>query len=251
MKYDCDVIRDLLPLYADDVCSPRSRGMVEEHLQECASCRDLLTKMKENEMDADLQNEKYSVLQYQEKRFKRRSATIGSIMSALFMIPILICLIINLSSNRPMGWFFVVLASFGVAAALILVPLMVPEDKAFWTFATFCASLMVLLAVICINTQGTWFWIASSAVLFGLAVVCLPFLIKTRPVKKAIGSSNPVLIVLILDVVLFVNMMHMIRSNGRMTDNSILYTLVVIAGVGFVVTEILRKGDKEEKTEEK
>ena len=32
MKYECEVIRDLLPLYADDVCSAGSRKMVEEHL---------------------------------------------------------------------------------------------------------------------------------------------------------------------------------------------------------------------------
>ena len=35
MKTECDVIRDLLPLYADDACSEGSRRMVEEHLTEC------------------------------------------------------------------------------------------------------------------------------------------------------------------------------------------------------------------------
>ena len=32
MKNSCDVIRDLLPLYADDACSAAIRRMVEEHL---------------------------------------------------------------------------------------------------------------------------------------------------------------------------------------------------------------------------
>ena len=32
MKYDCEVIRDLLPLYADRACSEHSRTMVEAHL---------------------------------------------------------------------------------------------------------------------------------------------------------------------------------------------------------------------------
>lgn len=39
MKYPCGIIRDLLPLYIDDVCNQESRSAVEEHLLECAACR--------------------------------------------------------------------------------------------------------------------------------------------------------------------------------------------------------------------
>ena len=35
----CNVIRDLLPLYADKVCSEDSKEMVEEHLAECQECK--------------------------------------------------------------------------------------------------------------------------------------------------------------------------------------------------------------------
>ena len=33
MKLDCEVIRDLLPLYAEHMASPASTALVEEHLQ--------------------------------------------------------------------------------------------------------------------------------------------------------------------------------------------------------------------------
>ncbi len=46
-KFDCDVIKDLLPLYADNVCSEKSTECVEEHLQECAECSEELRKIKE------------------------------------------------------------------------------------------------------------------------------------------------------------------------------------------------------------
>jgi hypothetical protein len=46
MKYSCDVIRDLLPLYHDDVCSKQSRDIVEEHLKECESCNQTLKVLK-------------------------------------------------------------------------------------------------------------------------------------------------------------------------------------------------------------
>lgn len=37
-KLPCDVIKDLLPLYHDGVCSKDSRALVEEHLSRCAEC---------------------------------------------------------------------------------------------------------------------------------------------------------------------------------------------------------------------
>lgn len=39
MKIACDIIKDLLPLYHDNVCSKDSRALVEEHLSQCESCR--------------------------------------------------------------------------------------------------------------------------------------------------------------------------------------------------------------------
>ena len=243
MKVDCEVIRDLLPLYIDDACSEKSRGMVEEHILECQDCFDELKRMKMTEIEDDLRDEKNSVVGYGAKKFRRRSAQVGSVISGIFMIPILICLIVNFFTGSGLGWFFIVLASMGVAASLIIVPLMVPENKALWMLCAFCASLMVLLGVVCLYTKGRWFWIASSASLFGLAVVFLPFVVRAKPVKRLIGESNKLLIILVLDAVLFVNMMNMITSRGKITMSTILFTLGIAAGVGLIVTEIMRKGE--------
>lgn len=43
---NCDIIRDLLPLYADDVCSEASREIVEQHLETCEGCREELRGMR-------------------------------------------------------------------------------------------------------------------------------------------------------------------------------------------------------------
>ena len=157
------------------------------------------------------------------------------------MIPILACLIVNITAGHALDWFFIVLAALGVAASLIIVPLMMPEDKLFWTFCAFCASLMVLLGVVCLYTRGHWFWIASGAALFGLGVIFLPFVIRAKPVRKLIGDSSKPLIVLGMDAILFVNMMNMISAQGRITLRSILFTVGIIAGVGMIVLEIMRK----------
>ena len=122
---NCEVVRDLLPLYTDDACSTESRRLVEEHLQECPACSSLLERLKTTEIENDLSLEKESVLRYGEKKFKRRSALVGTVISGIFMIPILVYLIVNIYSRSSLGVFFVVLASLMVAASLIIVPLVV------------------------------------------------------------------------------------------------------------------------------
>lgn len=237
-QMDCDVIRDLLPLYADEACSEKSRALVNEHLLDCADCRELLQKLRENEIENNLRNEKDSVLQYGLTQFKKRTAAVGSAVSGVFLIPILICLFLF---GSPLGWIDIVLASLCVAASVSVVPIMVQEDKLFWMFCAFTASLMLLLAVICIHGHGSWFWIASSASLFGIAAVGLPFVIKARPMKKLIGNNNPWVILAAIDIGLFVNMMSMISSHGRITLGTILFTLGVMAGIGLIVSEIIKR----------
>lgn len=45
MHLSCDIIRDLLPLYHDKVCSEKSCQLVEEHLASCADCQSELDQI--------------------------------------------------------------------------------------------------------------------------------------------------------------------------------------------------------------
>ncbi len=49
MKYNCDLIRDLLPLYLDKTASDSSAKAVEEHMYECDECRYLYQGMTKAE----------------------------------------------------------------------------------------------------------------------------------------------------------------------------------------------------------
>ncbi len=49
MKYPCDLIKDLLPLYLDGVCSEESKKAVEKHLSECSGCKELYNAMHETD----------------------------------------------------------------------------------------------------------------------------------------------------------------------------------------------------------
>ena len=240
MKYNCDVIRDLLPLYADNACSERSRGMVEEHLQECPACRAMTSRMLDTGIEHELLAEKKSVLAYSAREFRRRSTLVGAAVSGTLTIPVLVCIGLLFFARPSVSWVSLVMAAICVLASLIAVPILVREDKLFWTFCAFTASLILLLGVACAYSHGDWFEIAASAVLFGLSVVFLPFLIRARPVRNLIGDKNRLLIVLGVDFALFFNFLTMVESRGHLTLNSILFSVGTIGGIICVIYAIVK-----------
>lgn len=48
MKKNCNIIKDLMPLYIDLVCSLDTKILVEEHLKTCIDCREFKDNLKEN-----------------------------------------------------------------------------------------------------------------------------------------------------------------------------------------------------------
>ena len=190
MKYNCDLISDLLPLYKDDICSEATKKIVEEHLAECPECKKMLADMSDITIDEKIVKEKDEVINSQAKFFKRKSAFAGSIIALIFSIPILVCLIVNLATGAGLTWFFIVLAGILVAASLIIVPLMVPENKMFTTMAAFTGSVLLLLGIIAIYTRGSWFLVAASSTLFGLTMLFAPFIAFRRPVNAYLKNHK-------------------------------------------------------------
>lgn len=43
---DCEVIRDLIPLYVDDAASEASQKLVKEHIESCRECKKMMEDMK-------------------------------------------------------------------------------------------------------------------------------------------------------------------------------------------------------------
>ena len=67
----CEVIRDLLPLYVDDVLSSDSRAIVAEHLESCEGCTEYYHALKEPE-----RNDKQMRGSDEKAAFKRIKGTI-------------------------------------------------------------------------------------------------------------------------------------------------------------------------------
>lgn len=93
MKYPCDMIQDLLPLYLDGVCSEESKKAIEEHLAECSDCKAFYTTMHEaGEMEVGMHNadrERQKVASFQavkKKMFKNQILVSTSAVAILILI---------------------------------------------------------------------------------------------------------------------------------------------------------------------
>lgn len=55
---DCKIIKDLIPLYEEGLCSEESKAMIEEHIKDCENCRMLCEKMPVDSKSAPVPDEK-------------------------------------------------------------------------------------------------------------------------------------------------------------------------------------------------
>ena len=96
----CDMIKDLLPLYADDVCSEESRKAVKEHINSCPDCKAELEKLRKNvtvspQKDAD-------VLKRIKKRLRTEKIVVGIIIFLAICGVLFFGLIYLINSDKSM-----------------------------------------------------------------------------------------------------------------------------------------------------
>ena len=90
MKLDCEVIRDLLPLYAEHIASPASTALVEKHLESCEACRAELRQMQlpvpvqpEPQPDAPLKGIRKTL---QKKSIRTVAAAVLAVLCAVALV---------------------------------------------------------------------------------------------------------------------------------------------------------------------
>ena len=102
-KIDCNIIRDLLPLYEDNAASQETQELVRTHLADCPDCREELRKMRTPiSLPPDEDREAVKrFLEYQaEVRRKQRGKIIRFVtIAAAIVTPLLLAL---LWYTRPM-----------------------------------------------------------------------------------------------------------------------------------------------------
>lgn len=90
MKISCNIIKDLLPLYVENIVSNESKALVEEHLKSCTECQAKLQKMQQPvKLSADKDMNELKALKKLWNRGKLRIA----IITAISLILLFTCLI--------------------------------------------------------------------------------------------------------------------------------------------------------------
>ncbi|HWQ73343.1 MAG TPA: zf-HC2 domain-containing protein [Desulfitobacteriaceae bacterium] len=93
MKTSCEIIKDLLPLYHDGVCSNDSKTMVEEHLAYCDSCKAELQAM-DNELPINNAEQNLNEAEAVKKLSKRwKKGMVKSLLEGILITIVIIALV--------------------------------------------------------------------------------------------------------------------------------------------------------------
>lgn len=87
MNYDCELIRDIAPLYRDGALSEGGKKIVEEHLAQCAVCREYYADEDDRTLPAlphDSETQEIALLS--KKLKKRRLYQVGMFAAVLALL---------------------------------------------------------------------------------------------------------------------------------------------------------------------
>ena len=88
-KMDCDIIRDLLPLYIDGVVSDATKNLVETHLEDCDACRKEAEWMRETvtlPTNEKVQEAEVKALKKLKKRFFKKKVIVALVTACLTLV---------------------------------------------------------------------------------------------------------------------------------------------------------------------
>lgn len=124
-------------------------------------------------------------------KYLRLTRNYRLIQYILYGLAALVCLVVNIAVRHTVSWFWIVLAAELIAASLTLLPALAPDGRrGLYALGGFTLSLLLLLMVCCLYTGGDWFFVAAAAVLFGLALVFLPYALRRLPLPEALADRR-------------------------------------------------------------
>lgn len=100
MKLPCSVVRDLLPVYAENLTEPETRELIDRHLQECGECR---TKAEAMERGEECHVDATQPLKSLKKQIRIRRWRTAAI-AALTVLVVLVTLVFRAGSMQLLEW---------------------------------------------------------------------------------------------------------------------------------------------------
>ena len=100
MKNECSIVRDILPLYLENMVSDETGAFVKEHLKGCPECTAELEALKAgpkvekigNEMRDSLEVEVMKSMKATRKKFRKKAYRVAAIIAGIFII---VCVLLH------------------------------------------------------------------------------------------------------------------------------------------------------------
>ncbi len=83
VKVTCDIVKDLLPLYVDEVLSEDSRKLVDEHLESCSECKNYYNQLKDDDISVEKATDDKATIKKIRRRLNLKKIIVGCIVAAI------------------------------------------------------------------------------------------------------------------------------------------------------------------------
>lgn len=178
----------------------------------------------------------------QAKKWRTLSTTWSMFFYISYAVALIPCFICNLSINKGLTWFWIVLSALLLAFTFTNLPKIIKKHKLILLPLSIYLALCLLLGVCCIYTDGSWFWIASLSVLFGMIIIFTPIYISKYKVFSKVKKYNDFVSVAVdfaMLNVLLVTIYSYATSQGYANSNWYLKLALPITLVFYLFLNIL------------
>ena len=91
MKKECEIVRDLLPNYVENLVGTQTKDFIKDHLKTCSECTKILKNMEGKDdinYDNDIKEEEVEIRQIKKFRKKQLILTLSSIGFIIIILSI-------------------------------------------------------------------------------------------------------------------------------------------------------------------
>ncbi|MGN1382724.1 MAG: zf-HC2 domain-containing protein [Eubacterium sp.] len=176
---ECAVVRDLLPMYVDDVCSEESRRFVRGHLETCPECSQICRDLQNEEIENALNAEKNGVLKRHALQEKSRAFKAGLIISGILMLPVIIVMIVAAAGGAEARMIPVLAASMFLVAAFTAVPLLSRGQRMAKVTGFGMAGLLLIELFYGLFYSGHFPTAVMASTVFGVSIPLFPLFIRS------------------------------------------------------------------------
>ena len=171
MKFDHELARDLLPLFAEGMLSQRNHQLMEEHICECAECKAALAELKTPAV-AVQPSDKAGGLGSLRRALRRRTAAVVAVTAFVVVLCALLVWSCFISGSDALGYAFlamyVILPLVGFGCALALGTR--KGHAKWWMPAVFGLAALLLPLFAFGYTEGTFFWFVFVPAMIGSVI---------------------------------------------------------------------------------